>query len=141
MHQLKLKIITPRKIILDEVIRSITVPSSDGEITILSNHTNLFSLLKEGIVHYRTENKDEYLAIGGGYVETDGKQVILLVSRAYGQDEIDEKATEEALRKAKDDMKRAKDKTTYQEMSSLLRKSLIDQKLIKKKAPKSFNKE
>jgi len=139
MSLLKLKIITPKKIVLETDIKEISVPSSEGEITILPHHINLFSLLKEGIVHYISEKKEEYLAIGGGYVETDGKSVHLLVSRAYGQNEIDEKQTEEAIEKAKSDMKHAKDKNTYQEMSSLLRKSVIDQKLLKKRAPKSFN--
>ena len=45
-----LKIITPRKIVLEEDASSITVPSADGEITILPRHENLFSMLKEGII-------------------------------------------------------------------------------------------
>jgi len=139
MSILKLKIITPKKIVLEADIKEISVPSVDGEITILPHHINLFSLLKEGIVHYISEKKEEFIAIGGGYVETDGKTVHLLVSRAYGQDEIDEKQTEEAIAKAKSDMKNATDKNTYQEISSLLRKSVIDQKLLKKRAPKSFS--
>lgn len=139
MSVLRLKIITPKKLVLETEIKEISVPSVDGEITILPHHTNLFSLLKEGIVHYISERKEEYLAIGGGYVETDGKNVHLLVSKAYGQDEIDEKQTEEAINKARNDMKNASDKNTFQEISSLLRKSVIDQKLLKKKAPKSFS--
>jgi len=139
MSILKLKIITPKKTVLEIDINEISVPSTDGEITILPHHINLFSLLKEGIVHYVSDKKEEYLAIGGGYIETDGKNVHLLVSRAYGQNEIDEKQTQEAITKAKNDMKHAGDKETFQEMSSLLRKSVIDQKLLKKKAPKSFS--
>lgn len=141
MNLLRLKIITPKKIVLEADIKEISVPSVNGEITILPHHINLFSLLKEGIVHYRGEKKEDYLAIGGGYVETNGKEVHLLVSKAYGQDEIDEKQTTEAIDKAKKDMKNVKDRNTYQEMSSLLRKSVIDQKLLKKKAPKSFTHE
>ncbi|PIY72268.1 ATP synthase F1 subunit epsilon [Candidatus Roizmanbacteria bacterium CG_4_10_14_0_8_um_filter_33_9] len=139
MNILRLKIITPKKTVLETDINLITVPAADGEITILPHHINLFSLLKEGIVHYVSEKKEEYLAVGGGYVETDGENVHLLVSRAYGQDQIDKKQTEEAIIKAKNDMKSAKDKNTFQEISSLLRKSVIDQKLLKKRAPKSFS--
>ena len=53
------------------------------------------------------------LAIGGGYLETDGKNVQLLVTRAYGQDEIDHKATLKAIEDAKVDMKQVKDKNSY----------------------------
>lgn len=137
--QMNLHIITPKRVILTEKIHSITVPSSEGELTILPHHISLFSLLVEGIVRYKTEKKEEFLAIGGGYIETDGQEVKLLVSRAYGQDQIDKAATEKAIEDAKRDMKQPKDKQQLKEVSSLLRKSLIDLKLLKKKAPKTFS--
>lgn len=138
MHNLHLKIITPKRIVLEKDIISITVPSSEGDVTVLPRHTHLFSLLKEGIVTYRTEKEEELLAIGGGYLETNGKQVQLLVSRAYGQDEIDHEATMKAIESAKADMKQVKDKKQLQDISILLRRSLVDLKLLKRKAPKSY---
>lgn len=138
MTNLHLKIITPKRVILEKDIQSITVPSTEGDITILPQHTHLFSLLKEGVVTYRTAKEEELLAIGGGYLETDGELVQLLVSRAYGQDEIDHKATLKAIETAKSDMKQVKDKEQLQEISTLLRRSLVDLKLLKRKAPKSY---
>ena len=85
-----LRIITPKKKILEEEIRSVTLPSFEGEITILPHHVNLFSLLVEGVVKIKYEKKEDFLAIGGGYVETNGDYVNLLVSRAYGQNEINQ---------------------------------------------------
>ena len=82
---MKLRIITPRKVVLEEEINSITLPSADGEITILPNHVNLFSLLNEGVVKIKYDRKEDFFAIGGGYVETNGEYVNLLVSRAYSQ--------------------------------------------------------
>ena len=93
MSVLHLKIITPKKVALEKDIIQITVPSSSGEITILPHHSNLFTLLVEGIIRYKTKDEEEYLAIGGGYLETDGEIVELLVTRAYGQDAIDKKKT------------------------------------------------
>jgi len=131
---LYLKIITPQKIVLEKVIRSITVPTEEGEITILPNHANLFSLIDEGIVKIKFEDKcEDYLVIGGGYLETDGKEVNVLVSRAYGQDEIDEKIIEEAKEKAKKFLSEAKTDSERQMAVALLRRSLIDIKLLKKK--------
>ncbi len=142
MHVLNLKIITPRRLALDTQITKITVPTTNGEITILPQHVHLFTLLVEGIIRFTdTEQKEEYLAIGGGYLETDGDNVKLLVTRAYGQDEIDQKKTEEAIEGAKREMKEPRDKQELKEVSSLLRKSLIDMKLLKKKAPKGFSNE
>lgn len=130
---LKLKIITPQKIVMEEDVESVTVPSSDGEITILPHHTNLFSLLIEGIVTIRKESEEDYLSIGGGYAETNGKDLRILVSRAYGQNEIDNKLTEQAIENAKKILSESKDNNERINASSVLRRSLIDSKLIKKR--------
>lgn len=133
MTQLKLIIITPKKIALEKEIEKVTLPSSEGELTILPHHANLFALLNEGIVHYFSGDESDFLAIGGGYVETDGETVRLLVTRAYGQDAVDEEQTKKALLDAKERMKTAKSEDARQEISSLLRRSIVDSKLLKKK--------
>lgn len=137
MSKLKLKIITPKNVALEKEIDGVTVPSSDGEMTILPRHINLFALLEEGIVHYWAGDDSEYLAIGGGYVETNGEEVSLLVSRAYGQEGIDQQQTQLAMKDAKERMKSAKSEDARKEISSLLRRSAIDAKLLKKKRRKS----
>lgn len=133
MSKLKLVIITPKNIALEKEIEGATLPTVEGEITILPRHTNLFALLQEGVVHYWKGEEDDFLAIGGGYVETNGEVVRLLVARAYGQDAIDEQQTQQALTDAKERMKSAKSEDARKEVSSLLRRSVIDAKLLKKK--------
>jgi len=130
---MQLRIITPSKKVVDRQVASVTVPSVDGEITILPRHTNLFSLLQDGIITIRDEKEEEYMAIGGGYLETDGKQVQILVSRAYNQDEIDEKLTEQALADAKKILQAGHDRHERMEASALVRRSMIDLKLLKKR--------
>lgn len=132
MKDLQLKIITPQKIVREDVITSITVPSSEGEMTILPRHSNLFSQLYEGLLRYKKDDgSEEYLAIGGGYVETDGKHVTILVSRAYGQDQIDERMTQEAIEQAQKTINETKDTVTLKEANASLRRSFIDMKLVK----------
>lgn len=141
MVKLHLKIITPKKIVFEKDVEELTLPTAEGEITVLPKHINLFTLLVEGVVRIKNEEKEDFIAVGGGYLETDGKQAHVLVSRAYGQDEIDHRATLQAIEDAKQLIRKTKDKNQYVEISSLLRKSLIDLKLLKKKAPKSFHNE
>lgn len=130
---MKLRIITPRKVVLEEEINSITLPSADGEITILPNHVNLFSLLNEGVVKIKYDRKEDFLAIGGGYVETNGEYVNLLVSRAYGQEVVNQAATEKAIKQAQDMLQKAKTNEERLEASSILRRSIVDMKLLKKR--------
>ncbi len=112
---------------------SVTAPSASGEITVLPKHSNLFSLLNEGILKIKKAGKEDYLAIGGGYLETDGKDINILVSRAYGQDEIDAKETEKAIAQAQKIISSGKDESQRKEALAMLRRSVVDLKLLKRR--------
>lgn len=137
MNTLHLKIITPQKISLEEDINSVTVPSTEGELTILPRHMKLFTVLKQGIVTIRKPNSEEHLAIGGGYLETDGKDLNLLVSRAYGQDEIDAKETEKAIEEAKKIISTSKSDVERRNALEIMRRSVLDLTLLKKRKQRS----
>lgn len=130
---LHLRIITPKKVVLEQDVDRVTAPGADGEFTVLPRHTKLFSMLKEGIITIHVKNEEDFLAIGSGYLETDGRELTILVSRAHGQDEIDEKITSEAIKSAQTLIERAKDGVEREQATMLLRRSIIDQKLLKKR--------
>lgn len=134
MQKLHLRIITPNKIVRDEEIVSVTINTAVGEITVLPRHMNLFSMLVEGVMTIRrAKNDEDHLAIGGGYLETDGNHLNILVSRAYGQNEVDQQLTQKALDQAKKILTTSKDDQERHEATLLLRRSLIDLKLLKKR--------
>ena len=133
MNTLRLKVITPRKIVMDKQVYSVTVPTSDGEITVLPHHAHLFSLLVEGIVKIKTAGNEDDLAIGGGYLETNGETVTVLVSRAYGQNEIDKNLTDKAVEEAKHILSKSTDEKERAEAMTIIRRSVIDSKLMKRR--------
>ncbi len=133
MNTLHLKVITPRKIVIDKQVSSVTVPTSDGEITVLPHHVHLFSLLIEGIVKIKSGESEDDLAIGGGYLETNGETVTVLVSRAYGQSEIDKNLTDKAVEEAKHILSKSTDEKERAEAMTIIRHSVIDSKLMKRR--------
>ena len=133
MSTIRLKVITPRKVIIDREVDFVSVPTTDGEITILPHHIRLFSLLVEGIVKIKKDDNEDVLAIGGGYLETNGETVTVLVSRAYGQGEIDRDLTDKAVEEAKRILSKSTDEKERAEAMSVLRRSVIDSKLMKKR--------
>lgn len=133
MNLLRLKVITPRKIVMDKQVNSVTVPTSDGEITVLPHHVHLFSLLVEGIVKIKKDGSEDDLAIGGGYLETNGETVTVLVSRAYGQNEIDKNLTDKAVEQAKLILSKSTDEKERAEAMTIIRRSVIDSKLMKRR--------
>ena len=133
MNYIRLKVITPRKIVIDRQVNSVTVPTAEGEITILPHHAHLFSLLVEGIVKIKSTGNEDDLAIGGGYLETNGETVTVLVSRAYGQNEIDKDLTDKAVDEAKHILSKSTDEKERAEAMTIIRRSVIDSKLMKRR--------
>ena len=106
---LHVRVITPKRVIKETDATSVTAPGSEGEMTILPRHTNIFSMLQDGLVTIRNKGSEESFAIGSGYLETNGKDLNILVSRAAGQDELDQKEIERAMEQAKQALAKAKD--------------------------------
>ncbi|MEK7070634.1 MAG: ATP synthase F1 subunit epsilon [Patescibacteria group bacterium] len=136
MATIRLRVITPKTIVFEEEVLSVTAPSSEGEITVLPRHARLFSLLTEGIITIRMKSAEETLAIGSGYLQTDGKELNVLVSRAYGQDKINEKVTEQAIENAKKILDKSTDVKEREDAAMLLRRSIVDLKLLKHRRKK-----
>ncbi len=133
MSILKVKVVTPHKVVYSGEAISITLPSAEGEITVLPHHIPLFSVLEEGVLIIRESRGGErYYAIGGGYLETDGEEATILVSRAFGQKDIDEKLTAKALEEAKKVLERSKDIKERKRAEQVLRRSTLDLKLLSK---------
>lgn len=129
---MNLQIITPQKISFEGEVTAITVPSTSGEITILKNHEALFTMLNAGVIKIKKPGNDEFLAIGGGYLETNKQKTTLVVSRAYGQDEIDAGEIKRAQEEAERTLKTAVTETERQQALEVFRRSAIDAKLLSK---------
>ena len=53
MSTLKFKIVTPEKTIYENEIFQATIPTMEGEITVLPNHIPLISVLKAGELKFK----------------------------------------------------------------------------------------
>lgn len=74
-----LEIITPDKKVFEGEVAVVTFPGSDGSFQVLNNHAPLVSLLKDGVVEYKTsERETSQVAITGGVVEVLKNKVIVL---------------------------------------------------------------
>lgn len=73
---MKLNIISLEKIIFSGDVKSLTVPASPGEITILEDHIPLITFLKKGKI---TVEGGGVFDIEGGVLELDKKELNILV--------------------------------------------------------------
>ena len=73
-----LEILTPEKKVFEGNVTIATFPGSDGSFQIMDHHAPLISLLKEGLVEYRSKEATSSLHITGGVVEVLKNKVVLL---------------------------------------------------------------
>ena len=74
-----LEIISPEKIILSEKVNSVTIPSFEGEMTILLDHIPLITFLRPGILRIVGIKESEYF-VEEGTVEFSNNTLIILSS-------------------------------------------------------------
>ena len=74
-----LEIISPEKIILSEKVNSVTIPSFEGEMTILLDHIPLITFLRPGIIRIKGSKESEYF-VEEGTVEFSNNTLIILSS-------------------------------------------------------------
>lgn len=99
--QLKLKIVTPEKLILEELVESVTIPTTEGEITILPDHIPLVAGLASGDIVAIKDGEHIPMEVVGGFVETKKQDDITEVTILADFAEHIGNITEEEIKKAK----------------------------------------
>lgn len=98
VNLLKLRIITPEKVIYEsDEVSSVTIPTNDGEITVLPHHIPLVSTIKTGQMKV-VKNDDVFaFAISKGILEVQkDSTVVVLAEKSEMAHLIDIERAEEA---------------------------------------------
>lgn len=106
---LRLQLVSPERLLVDEQVTEVQVPALDGYIGVLPGHAPLLSELKPGgVLTYVAGGQTKALAVYGGFVEVLGNSVRVLADSAEFAAEIDKGKAQLALQAA---MKRMENPT------------------------------
>ncbi|WP_424097743.1 ATP synthase F1 subunit epsilon [Moorena producens] len=98
---LTVRIIAPDKTVWDDQAQEIILPSTTGQLGILSDHAPLLSALDTGVMRIRSDKEWIPIALMGGFVEVEDNEVTILVNGAESKDEIDKDAAGVEFNEAK----------------------------------------
>ena len=76
---LKLKIVSPEKVVFTGEVKSVLVPGTLGSFEILNDHAPIISSLENGKVEYTTAAGKTSFEITGGFVTVKKNEVSLCV--------------------------------------------------------------
>lgn len=78
----EVSILTPQKTVFTGRVKSLIVPAHDGYYGVMVNHAPFISLLKEGRITARAEDKEYQFSTTGGLMEVLANKVSILADSA-----------------------------------------------------------
>jgi len=147
LKQLKLKIVTPERLVLEEMVEQVSIPTTLGEITVLPDHIPLITGLASGDVVALSKGEYVPIAVSGGFIEvkkneTEGTEVAILADFAEHVFEISDEAIEKAKARAEELKKQieSKDLVDFEHFEAELERSLTRVKIADKWKTKKYRK-
>lgn len=104
---IKLEIVTPERVVVDESVQTVVAPGLLGEFGVLPGHTSFLTALKLGALRYEdATGRVRYVFIREGFAEVLPGKVTVLAEAAERRKDIDLKRAEAAYQRAKERMEK-----------------------------------
>jgi len=110
MAKLKLKVITPEKVLFeDDNVDAVYSISIDGEFGVLPEHIPYMTPLAIGVSKFMTGNEIKYISTMGGIFQVQNNEVLILTDDAEFGEDIDVPRAKAAKERAEVRLEQGKD--------------------------------
>ena len=96
---LNVRVITPDQTVWDAPADEVILPSSTGQVGILSDHAPLLTALDIGVMRLKTDGNWASIVLMEGFAEVEDNKVTILCNGAQEGSSIDLKTAQEELEK------------------------------------------
>lgn len=101
---LTVRVVAPDKTVWDSAAEEVILPSTTGQLGILSGHAPLLTALDIGVMRVRPGKEWVAIALMGGFAEVENNEVTILVNGAERGDSIDKETAKTAYSEAEEQM-------------------------------------
>lgn len=112
---LTVRIIAPDKTVLDSEAEEVILPSTTGQLGILSDHAPLLTALDIGVMRVRPGKDWLPIALMGGFAEVENNEVTILVNGAERGDAINKEEAQQDFAQAEENFNRVQGSENRQE--------------------------
>jgi F-type H+-transporting ATPase subunit epsilon len=135
MAQIRCEIVTAERTVFEGDVDMVVAPGIEGQLGILPHHAPLITALTFGeLILHRESQEDEFIAIGGGFMEVGPNRVTILADSAERAEEIDEEQAEAARRRAEETMaQKRREDVDFIRAEAALRRSVLRLKVARRK--------
>ncbi|HLO50414.1 MAG TPA: ATP synthase F1 subunit epsilon [Kamptonema sp.] len=104
---LTVRVIAPDRTVWDSTAQEVILPSTTGQLGILSGHAPLLTALDTGVMRVRPEKNWVAIALMGGFAEVEENEVTILVNGAEKGETIDKETARIAYAEAETNLQKA----------------------------------
>ncbi|MDH7576653.1 MAG: F0F1 ATP synthase subunit epsilon [Bacillota bacterium] len=120
----KLEIITPERLVVSEEVEAVVIPAAQGSLGILRNHTPFLGGLEIGIIKYRQEGKNHWVACNTGVFEIRENTLRILADTAERGEDINVLRAQQARDRARQRLREKEIDMDYLRAELALRRAL-----------------
>ncbi len=133
----RLEIVTAERLVIEDDVDQINVPTKDGRVGILPHHSPLLTVLDVGEMNIIKDGKRTEYALSGGFMEVLPDHVTILADTVERADEIDEARAEQSRRRAEERMREYQSEQDLALAEAELRRAMLRLQVaqLKKKRP------
>ncbi|OUC15733.1 MAG: F0F1 ATP synthase subunit epsilon [Alkalinema sp. CACIAM 70d] len=113
---LTVRVIAPDKTVWDATAEEVILPSTTGQLGILTGHAPLLTALETGVMRVRADKNWTPIALMGGFAEVEGNEVTVLVNGAERGADINLDEARKAFEEAEARYNKAQNGTDRQEL-------------------------
>ena len=117
---LTVRVVSPDKIVWDATAEEVILPSTTGQLGILSGHAPMLTALDTAVMRVRPSKTQDWVAIAlmGGFAEVENNEVTILVNSAERGDKIDLEAARTAYTQAQAKVNQSANATRQEQMQA-----------------------
>ena len=117
---LTVRVVSPDKTVWDAKAEEVILPSTTGQLGILSGHAPLLTALDTAVMRVRAGQNQDWVAIAlmGGFAEVENDEVTILVNGAERGDTIDLEAARTAYTQAEAKLNQTQNVTRQEQIQA-----------------------
>jgi F-type H+-transporting ATPase subunit epsilon len=98
---LKIEIVSPERLVLSEVVTSVTVPGTEGYFTVMNDHAPFMTTLRPGFITVSgLGGRDEIFFVRGGFADVSPEGLTILAEESLPFAEFDHANLAEQIKAA-----------------------------------------
>lgn len=118
---LRIEIVSPERLVLSEVVQSVTVPGSEGYFTVMNDHAPFMTTMRPGFITVSKDSGTDVYFVKGGFADVSPEGLTILAEQSVPFAEFDHADLQVQIKAAEEELNRAgspEDKSYAQEVVS-----------------------